>query len=137
MKIDTELLHQELKFRTSRASGSGGQHVNKVETRVELLFDVDGSPLLSDPQKKLLHQRLHSRINKEGTLIIASQTHRSQVRNKEEAIAKFDELIQRALKPRPKRKKVKRLTSNPKKRLQAKKRQSEKKAKRKKVNPWD
>lgn len=132
MAYDTKALHHELRFRTSRSSGSGGQHVNKVETRVELLFDVEGSNLLFEKQKKLIRRRLKSRINKEGILIIANQESRSQARNKEAAIAQFDELIKKALRPPKKRKKVKRLTAHPEKRLRNKKRRSEKKALREK-----
>ena len=131
--MDLKALHAELQFRTSRSSGSGGQHVNKVETRIELLFSVKESQFLSNNEKERLLELLANRINKEGVLLIASGNYRSQLRNKKAAIEKFDELLREALKPRKKRKPVKKLTADPGKRLEAKKRHSEKKALRGKV----
>lgn len=132
--MDPALLHPELTFRTSRSSGSGGQHVNKVESRVELLFDIRSSTILTDAQKALLFERLDNRINKDGVLLLARQNHRSQRRNREAALIAFDELIAQTLRPRKQRKKVKPLVANKKKRLEKKKRQSEKKAMRRKVD---
>jgi ribosome-associated protein len=126
-------LHAELKFRSSRSSGSGGQHVNKVETRVELLFDLEGSVLLSAEQKERIRKALASRITKEGVLAIAASRARSQLLNKSAAIRQFDHLIAQALQPAKKRKPVKPLSSAPEKRLRAKQRQSEKKAARTKA----
>jgi ribosome-associated protein len=132
--MDTINLHKELKFRTSRSSGSGGQHVNKVNTQVELLFDVDASKVLTDDQKALIHERLGARIDQAGMLHIVSSSTRSQLRNKKIAIEQFDELISEALRPRPRRKKVKPLQADDEKRLQKKKIRSEKKALRKKID---
>lgn len=132
--MDIEKLHTELAFRTSRSSGSGGQHVNKVSTRVELLFDIAASTVLNDKQKALLSERLSNRIRQNGELQLACSATRSQHRNKELVIAKFDELIRQALRPRVKRKKVPRSRqANPKARLQKKRRRSEKKALRRKI----
>lgn len=131
--MNTTKLHTELKFRTSRSSGSGGQHVNKVETRVELLFNVQASQFLSPTQKKMIQRALVNRINKEEILIIAVQDSRSQVMNREKAIRKFDKLIAKALIPPKKRKKVKPLTANREKRLKNKKNRSEIKAMRGKI----
>jgi ribosome-associated protein len=133
MNFDPIILHQELSFRTSRSSGSGGQHVNKVETRVELLFDIGNSAALSDEQKAQLHERLSSRVNKEGVLIIASQASRSQQTNKELTIEKFDELVIRALQPRKKRRRTAVPRAAREKRLQQKQRVAEKKALRGRV----
>ena len=132
--MNPSTLHHELTFRTSRSSGSGGQHVNKVESRVELLFDIERSTVLTTAQKALLLERLRHRINKEGILLIARQNHRSQHRNRAAVRAAFDELITKALRPRKRRKKVKRRVANKKKRLEAKKRQAEKKKMRRKVD---
>lgn len=132
--MNPSTLHPELTFRTSRSSGSGGQHVNKVESRVELLFDIPNSAVLSTAQKALLLERLRRRVNKEGVLLIARQNHRSQRRNRAAALATFDELIVKAFRPRKRRKKVKPLIANKKKRLAAKKRQAEKKKMRRKVD---
>jgi len=132
--VDPSVLHPELSFRTSRSSGSGGQHVNKVESRVELLFDIRGSAALTEAQKALLFERLDKRINKDGTLLIARQNHRSQRRNREAALAAFDELVTKALRPRKRRKKVKPLVAGKQKRLKNKKQRSEKKAMRRKVD---
>lgn len=93
----------ELHFRTSRSSGPGGQNVNKLETKVELLFDVDRSPSLSDEQKDSLHRSLEGRIDDDGILHVSSQRSRSQWENKELAIEKFAALLRSALKPRKKR----------------------------------
>lgn len=126
-------LHKELNFRTSRSSGSGGQHVNKVETRVELLFDIQASVFLSDGQKERLVEHLANRINKDGVLNVASESSRSQSRNRRIAIKKFDELVTEALRPRKKRRGAGPLKADRKKRLEEKRRQSEKKALRGKV----
>ena len=93
----------ELHFRTSRSSGPGGQNVNKLETKVELLFDVDRSSSLSDEQKHSVHRSLEGRIDAEGILHVSSQRSRSQWGNKELAIEKFAALLRSALKPRKKR----------------------------------
>ena len=127
-------IRKELTFRTSRSSGSGGQHVNKVETRVELLFDMGASLALTDEEKALLATRLANRINKNGMLIVDAQLYRSQERNKQAAIAKFEKLVEEALRP-PKPRKYKPVKANRKKRLEAKRQQSQKKALRKKVVP--
>ena len=132
--IDPKILHRELKFRTSRSSGSGGQHINKVETRVELLFDVEGSVLLTEEQKRMITERLGNRINKEGVLFIGRQDSRSQQRNKEAAVLQFNELITQALRPVRRRKKAKPSAASMEVRLRRKKQQAEKKALRRKVD---
>ena len=75
----------EFEFTTSRSSGPGGQNVNKVSTRVTLLWDVDGSPSISDRQRALVRERLAGRINKEGVLRVIVQRHRTQLANREAA----------------------------------------------------
>jgi ribosome-associated protein len=132
--MDIDKLHTELNFRTSRSSGSGGQHVNKVATRVELLFDVDASVFLSPEQKVHIGQKLANRITKEGILLLDNSETRSQHRNKQLVIEQFDELIREALRPKKRRKKVPRARQpDPKKRLEKKRRRSEKKAMRGKI----
>lgn len=133
--MDTKILKAELDFRTSRSSGSGGQHVNKVATRMELLFDVDGSQFLNDAQKQRIKRKLHNRITKEGVLQLDCSETRSQHRNKQLVISQFEQLIREALRPPKRRKKVPRSRqANPKKRLEAKRRKSEKKEMRRKVD---
>lgn len=90
---------EELSFRTSRSSGPGGQHVNKTETRVELLFDTVASPSLTEFQRDILFGKLGSAIDDDGVIHVVSERYRSQLRNREDAIAKFVALLQNALRP--------------------------------------
>jgi len=90
----------ELAFTTSRSGGPGGQHVNKVSTRVTLHFDVDRSPSLSDEQREVLRRRLATRISKDGRLRVVAQRHRSQAANRDEAVERFVALLRAALAPR-------------------------------------
>lgn len=92
----------ELRFRFSRSSGPGGQHVNRSESRVELLFDLGHSPSLSEEQRQRASRALASYLDKDGVLHLVSQSSRSQLRNREEVMDRFRHLMQRALK-RPKR----------------------------------
>ena len=87
----------ELRFRFSRSGGAGGQHVNKVSTRVELLFDIKGSSSLTGQQKERLISKLKSKVDAEGCLTISSQESRSQWQNRERSVQKFITLISRAL----------------------------------------
>ena len=94
----------ELKFTASRSRGPGGQHVNKASTRVTLGFDLINSPSLTSEQIQLVLDGLATRISKKGILRVISQKTRSQAANKEVALERFIELLQQALKQKPKRK---------------------------------
>ncbi len=127
----------ELIFKAVRSSGPGGQNVNKVNTRVELRFDVSNSLLLNEKEKTLLISRLGKRISKEGFLLIVSQSERSQLKNKEECVRKFYLILEKTLKPKKKRTPTSPTLSSKKKRLEGKKQLSEKKISRsgKNINP--
>ena len=112
----------ELEFSTSRSSGPGGQNVNKVSTRVTLLWDVDASPSLSSQQRERLHARLAGRINRAGVLRVVSQRHRTQLANREAALQRFATLVAAALEEAPERVPVSVPAAVDRKRLEAKRR---------------
>lgn len=91
----------ELTFRYTRSGGPGGQHVNTSSTRVELVFDVAGSPALSDPERSLARRRLRSRLDSEGRLRVVAQDERSRTRNRAIAVERFVALMREALRPPP------------------------------------
>jgi ribosome-associated protein len=122
----------EISFRTSRSSGAGGQHVNKTETKVEVLFDVMASDGLSEEEKSLVMQRLIHRITEEGLLIYKSQKFRSQVENKEQAIQNLYQHLLKALAPVKPRVKTKPSSGSIEERLETKRRIAEKKESRRK-----
>ena len=123
---------QEWIITTSRSSGPGGQHVNKVSTKVELRLNIPDSNLLDDEQKAILLQKLKNKITHTGDLIIVSQSTRSQLKNREAAIEKFFTILENALKPKKKRKPTRPTKASQEKRLEEKKMISEKKDQRKK-----
>ena len=114
----------ELSYRTSRSSGPGGQNVNKVETRVTLLFDLAASTALDDEQKALVSERLATRIDKTGVLRVVSQKHRTQGANRDEARLKLASLIARAIAPEKPRKKTRKPAAANRRRLDDKRRRS-------------
>lgn len=124
-------LEAEVVFSATRSSGPGGQNVNKVNTQVELRFSVKDSGLFSDEVKDRIFLKLKNRMNSEGELIVTSQSGRSQLNNKENALEKFFELIEKALTVRKKRLKSTPTLASRLKRLEAKKNQSQKKQLRK------
>jgi ribosome-associated protein len=99
LTINIPDLSAEFQFLTSRSSGPGGQNVNKVNSKVELRFDIQNSDLLSEDQKNILLVKLASKITSEGILSVVSQRDRSQLSNKEDAIEKLYLLIAKALTP--------------------------------------
>lgn len=121
----------ELHFRASRSSGPGGQHVNKVNTMVELRFNVPDSFILDQDEKALLLEKLKGRLTASGDLIITAQESRSQLQNRKLALEKFYTLIEEALRKAKKRRPTHPTAASRQKRLEAKRRQSEKKARRK------
>jgi ribosome-associated protein len=100
--LRSRFFENELQVTATRSSGPGGQHVNKVSTRVEVRFNLSSSSILSQEEKDLLQQKLANKITKEGDIIVVSQEERSQADNRERAIEKFYNLIARGL-ARPKK----------------------------------
>jgi hypothetical protein len=116
-----ECLKDEVIYRTSRSSGPGGQHVNKTETRVELLWNPHLSRCLDDRQKSLLIKRLGTRLTGEGILIMTSGTSRSQYQNKKEVTERFLTMVARCMVPRKSRIPTRPTGSSREKRLKDKK----------------
>ncbi len=124
----------ELVFQFSRSSGAGGQHVNKTESRVELRFCIDTSQFLSENEKEKLRFKLRNKINNKGILTMVSQVSRSQLYNKKDVIAKFYKLLQQSLISEKRRVQTHPSKRSIEKRLEHKKRLSQKKQHRKKVD---
>jgi len=127
-------LSAEFQFLTSRSSGPGGQNVNKVNSKVELRFDIQNSDLLSEDQKNILLVKLASKITSEGILSIVSQRDRSQLSNKEDAIEKLYLLISKALTPVKPRKNTKPTKGSVERRLATKRIKAEIKQNRQKFD---
>jgi ribosome-associated protein len=122
---DLSIPLSELEFVTSRSSGPGGQNVNKLETRVEIRFDIGNSRSLSEEQKALIHKKLRGRIDRNGVLRMVSQESRSQWKNKQIALEHLADLLKKALRPSKKRMRTYPSAASQRRRLEAKRRRSE------------
>lgn len=129
-----EEILRSVTFKTSRSGGKGGQNVNKVSSKVELIFDLETAASFSEDEKVLLKSRLENRLDAEGLLHIVSQEDRSQLLNKEKTIAKLIDLLKRSLVVQKKRKPTKIPKAVIEKRLKNKASTAEKKKNRKIVD---
>jgi ribosome-associated protein len=129
--LNSKAIIQELQFKAVRSSGAGGQHVNKVASKIELFFDVTNSNAISDDEKTLILKNLKSKLTKDNVLILSCDESRSQHKNKELVIEKFLTLIVNSLKIPKKRKATKPTKSSIDKRIEKKKNLALKKALRK------
>lgn len=121
---------KELNFKTSRSSGAGGQNVNKVETAVTVLWNVEESGFFDESEKKLIQNKLKNRINAEGFLFLTVSESRTQLMNKNKAIEKIIEIVNKSLIIPKKRIKTKPSKTQKQKRLDTKKIISDKKENR-------
>ena len=129
--LPKDLILKELSFKTSRSSGSGGQNVNKVSTKVELRFDLDNTLLLSENEKERIYLKLKNRISSQGILIITSDSERTQLGNKKKVIEIFFDLLEKALLKPKRRIKTKPTRASKERRIKDKKIISQKKQSRK------
>ncbi len=125
----------EIRFLFSRSSGPGGQNVNRRQTQVDLLFDVGNSPSLTARQRTLLLKRLRARIDSEGILHVVARSRRSQLLNRQEALARFAQLLRRGLSQQRPRIRTQPPLSSGERRLASKKRHGQRKRLRRRVIP--
>lgn len=118
--MDKRLIEKEVRYRTSRSGGPGGQNVNKTETRVELLFDPFVSEALSAEEKTLLRTSLSGQLTREGKLSITSSVHRSQLANKKASLARLMQVLEQGLEVKPERVETKPSRAEKEKRLRRK-----------------
>ena len=130
--MNKETIYKELHFKAVRSSGAGGQHVNKVSSKVELYFDLASSEAFNEKEKQLLLKNLSNRINKEGVLKIYSSESRSQHTNKEKVVKRLFKIIEKGLIVPKKRRPTKMSRAQKIKRLDNKTKQATKKILRKK-----
>jgi ribosome-associated protein len=121
---------EEVSFATSRSGGPGGQNVNKLETRVTVRFDVAGSPSLGEEQRRRILERLATRITRTGVFHVTSQKHRTQAENRSAAVARFAELLAEALREEIPRKPTRVSKAAKRRRVDEKRRHSQRKRER-------
>lgn len=125
--LQASQLVSELVLTTSRSGGPGGQHVNKVSSKITLSFDIPRSRILTSEEKEILLSRLGTRLTKHGVLILRSDASRSQLQNRENAVIKLDQVLKKAFAKRKKRKATRPTKSSVQGRITKKKKQGEKK----------
>lgn len=125
-----EELKKEVLYKTSRSGGKGGQNVNKVSTKVELIFNVDESDILSQEEKTIIREKLN--VDSRGHLHFVSDWSRSQLMNKKDVTERFEKIIKEVLKKKKQRKQTRPTKASKEKRIRVKKSISEKKYLRKK-----
>jgi len=127
-------LNPHIQYKTSRSGGSGGQHVNKVSSKVELLFDFEACSLFDEEEKKRIREKMSNRLQTDGYLQVISQENRSQYQNKELAQKKLLTLLQQALKVPKIRKATKKSKASIEKRLEGKRKRAFVKINRRGIN---